>query len=567
MQNLLTKDIAAGRIDKPTIICVDDIKEVLDTIYQTIEPSVSKFFNIETCQSGEEALEILRDLKARKKPVAVIISDHLMPGMKGDEFLIQAHSESPDTVNIMLTGEAAVESVGAAINKANLYRFLKKPWEPDDLVLTVTQGINAYLQTQVINEHNRAVRQLHNAGNTMARLSDLGDLIQAATKALLEFTGSHRVTVVLNNDNKLVIEGLADADQAPKTLINLPLNGSVEYPSTLLHAAAAHNETLVLNNIQQNADFGSDAYLKGRNVKSALVMPVESAGKLSAIFCLENLQFPEAYTPERLEITEILAQQAAAALETVYLLNNMEEIIHNQTREVVAVSSHKDEMVKIVSHDIRSPLTGIQQLVTMLQDPDKAGDKAQVIKFAGIISKSVKEVLNFVNDILDLAKLESGTIILTKTETDLGDMLHKLANSFEPLALTKGVQLKVDVQTPITLLVDAGKIAQAVNNLLANAFKFTNKDGTVTLRLDKHQEHGLSYARITVSDTGIGIPEEELPRIFDKFNKYQRSGTKGEKGTGLGMNIAKELITMHDGEIKVESTVGKGTTFYVLLRI
>lgn len=256
--------------------------------------------------------------------------------------------------------------------------------------------------------------------------------------------------------------------------------------------------------------------------------------------------------------------QLKVAERTKDLSEQIEESIRINSK-LTQVNQHKDDIIKIVSHDIRSPVSGINNLAALLVDPDIASDKAQVMNYGKLIAQSSSAVTKFVNDILDSAKLESGTTELTKARLDLLDFLKGQAATFEPLTITKGVKLKLDLSGSLVIQADRSKLSQAFNNLISNSIKFTPKEGTVELGLRQIEHEGKPFAEARITDTGIGIPAEAIPTLFEKFNKIQRTGTSGEKGTGLGMSIAKQIIDLHQGDIIVESVVNKGTTFRILL--
>lgn len=246
---------------------------------------------------------------------------------------------------------------------------------------------------------------------------------------------------------------------------------------------------------------------------------------------------------------------------TLDLSANIEELMAERNR-LAELDERKNEIIKIVSHDIRSPINGIASLAKMIkEDREVASNVAQVQEFSGLIHNSAISISNFVNEILDMAKLESGTTELKLEKADIYDLLQHQYSTFEPVTITKGVKLVVEAGRGTSVSVDRTAMGQAFNNLISNAIKFTPKGGTVTLRL-KNED---GKAVVDVSDTGIGIPQDALPNLFDKFSRIQRKGTKGEKGTGLGMSIAKQIVDLHQGEITVASAEGKGTTFTIRL--
>ncbi|MEB3293910.1 MAG: response regulator, partial [Synechococcales bacterium] len=147
-------------LNKHAIICVDDEVVVLETLKEQLRRRCSDYY-IESAESGEEALEVLQDLKAEGYRVAVVISDQLMPGMKGDELLSTIHSSNPDVLTILLTGQASADAIGKAVNQANLYRYIAKPWEETDLSLTVSEALRRYQQDCQLEAQNEALKQIN----------------------------------------------------------------------------------------------------------------------------------------------------------------------------------------------------------------------------------------------------------------------------------------------------------------------------------------------------------------------------------------------------------------------
>ncbi|NJR64515.1 MAG: response regulator [Leptolyngbyaceae cyanobacterium CRU_2_3] len=145
---------------KLAIVCIDDEDMVLESLKEQLKRPFGKDYYIEVAESSEDALEILEELQADNIEVALIISDQIMPGMKGDELLIQVHSRYPKTLKVLLTGQASVEAVGNAVNRANLYRYIAKPWDETDLFLTVTEALRRYSQDQQLTEKIRSFSEL-----------------------------------------------------------------------------------------------------------------------------------------------------------------------------------------------------------------------------------------------------------------------------------------------------------------------------------------------------------------------------------------------------------------------
>lgn len=148
-------------MEKPTLICVDDEKHILSSLKEQLKRAFKTQYTIETVESGEEALELLEELQEDKVEIPLIISDQIMPGIKGDELLIRFHQETPKTLKILLTGQADADAVGKVVNSANLYRYIGKPWEQEDLILTVREAIRSYFQDKTLAEQNLELQKLN----------------------------------------------------------------------------------------------------------------------------------------------------------------------------------------------------------------------------------------------------------------------------------------------------------------------------------------------------------------------------------------------------------------------
>jgi signal transduction histidine kinase len=181
-----------------------------------------------------------------------------------------------------------------------------------------------------------------------------------------------------------------------------------------------------------------------------------------------------------------------------------------------------------------------------------------------MMERNAQSLIELVNDLLDASKLGSGTLRLDLASIDLHGITDELRETMEPLAREKGIALEVDIPTGLPLVeADRPKLRRILVNLLSNAVKFTAKGGAVQLKAEPSDE----YVRVSVTDTGVGIAPEDVERLFDKYEQARSRATRGEKGTGLGLYITKQLVELHGGEIKVDSKVGRGSTFSFTLPV
>ena len=235
----------------------------------------------------------------------------------------------------------------------------------------------------------------------------------------------------------------------------------------------------------------------------------------------------------------------------------------------------KDDFISSVSHELRTPLTSIKAYTeTILHDFDMSLETRR--QFLCIIDEESNRLANLIEELLEISRLESGTGKILQEPVDIGTLVRQISSALQPLADKKAIQLSIDVNEGLPeLLGDNGKIQSAITNLVGNAIKFTPEGGRVCIRV----WHGLPAREntakmavpqkadelvIKVSDTGIGIPKDALPKIFDRFYRIPHSG-KQIPGTGLGLAIVKKIVALHDGRIEVESELNRGTTFTIFL--
>ncbi|NLX13110.1 MAG: HAMP domain-containing histidine kinase [Phycisphaerales bacterium] len=228
----------------------------------------------------------------------------------------------------------------------------------------------------------------------------------------------------------------------------------------------------------------------------------------------------------------------------------------------------KSEFLANVSHELRTPLTSIIGFADLLRDIAQSGpitDQSRIIRFTGNILTSGRMLLDIINDLLDLAKIEAGKVELHRTTFSLRDVCEALHDFMRPLMEKKQLAMNMDIDEELPLMhSDAGKIRQVLFNLLSNAVKYTPESGTVHLQA---RASNARQVQLIVEDTGPGIAPENQQIIFEKFHQLDASMTREHSGTGLGLPISRELCTMLGGTIRLESELGRGTRFLVDLPV
>ena len=246
-----------------------------------------------------------------------------------------------------------------------------------------------------------------------------------------------------------------------------------------------------------------------------------------------------------------------ARVKTHLELKRQRDELTKMNLDLTELNHMKDNLLAVCSHDLRSPLNGILGFADLLLEKEylEAEDREGLTH----IKASGKVLLGLINDILDLSKARAEQVELEMTPMLLSDVIKTSISALKHLAVGKGQALHfVDQPDDVVILGNESGLGRVFNNLLSNAIKFTPEKGTVRISIDSGPD-GKIWAKVI--DTGIGIPEDKIPYLFDQFTKTSQSGTSGEQGTGLGMSIVKEILEKHAVPIEVESEEGKGTCF------
>lgn len=218
----------------------------------------------------------------------------------------------------------------------------------------------------------------------------------------------------------------------------------------------------------------------------------------------------------------------------------------------------RSDFIANVSHELRTPIAMLQGYSEALLD-DVVSDEEERSEMTRIIYDESQRMGRLVNDLLDLARMESGYTNLYKDDVPVVQVIERITQKFTQVAKERQVHLQfhTELSEDVQISMDEDRIEQVLTNLIDNAIRHTSKQGRVTVSLTQE----LSYAKIQVSDTGEGIPQDDLPYVFERFYKADKARTRSKGGTGLGLAIAKNIVEAHKGNIHVDSVVGEGTTF------
>jgi PAS domain S-box-containing protein len=274
--------------------------------------------------------------------------------------------------------------------------------------------------------------------------------------------------------------------------------------------------------------------------RSIMIVPLHVRDRLLGTVMLALTKPGRRYGLRDLQLAQELTQRAALAIDNANLFE--------ETRQAVQA---RDDVLAIVSHDLRNPINTISMTAELLQEQTPAGEGARLLE---IIQRSTQRMDRLIRDLLDVARIEAGGITIRPTDQDPAELVREAVELQQPLAREEEIQLTAEIPQPLpTIDADRDRLLQVFQNLLENALKFTPRNGVITVRAEPAPD----AVRFSVRDSGSGIDPEELPHLFDRFWQARKT-TKA--GAGLGLAIARGIVEAHGGRIQAESRLGVGTT-------
>lgn len=497
------------------IVIVDDEKMVTSTLKTLLALegfTDTHFFNV-----PKEAVEFLKENKPD-----LIISDFVMPEMNGLEFLKASKELYPDTCMILMTGYADKENAVRAINEVGLYKYIEKPWDNDDLIINIRNGIE---RSNLVLSLKEKISELNVANAELERYSlKLEDMVKARTAELSE--ANAKLNAVISNcaDGIILISKDKKIDSLNSTMETMfGLSESMVKNMTL--------DELFVSEVNSFSDIFDDFE------NSGMVNDVIVKNAVNNTDIVTDISY--AYIPQGnyyvCVVRDVSAQKEAQRL--------------------------REDFIATLTHDLRTPLLAAIQTLKFFTE-GKLGELTEKQNLLlTTMTQSNKDMLGLVNALLEVYKYESGTIPLTKTEFSPNDLVNQCCDEIESLAKSKNIELirELDDAKDVEILADRNEIRRVMMNLLGNAVNYTDENGKISV---KSTLNGADYM-FSVKDNGIGIAHDDVTKMFKRFSQ----GTKNRRSvsTGLGLYLSKQIIEAHGGKIWLESIQNKGSEFFFLL--
>ena len=286
-----------------------------------------------------------------------------------------------------------------------------------------------------------------------------------------------------------------------------------------------------------------------------IAVPIMQGGAPLGVLVVSANQASAQLTEDNARVLSLFGDQAGAALSMAAAFEKQRIAVS----ELERINRAKSEFVSVVSHEFRTPLTGIQGFSEMIRDEDFTME--EVKDFAADINADAKRLSRMITDVLDLDRMESGRQALhLEAGVDLHEIVDGVFEQIQPNAPYHSVVLGLDPLVP-NLTADRDAVTQVLTNLLSNAIKYSPDGGDVVVRTHREGE----AVRVSVQDHGMGIPPEMLDAVFERYTRVETEQARHIQGTGLGLPIVRKIVQMHGGRVWVESRVGEGSTFHFTL--
>jgi signal transduction histidine kinase len=530
------------------ILYVDDEPENL----RIFELTFRRDFSVVTARSGEEGLARLH-----ATPVALVLSDHRMPGMTGVEFLARAAEVDPRAVRILVTGYGDAETLGHAINSGSIYRFVSKPWTPEEMRVTVRRGIEVYALDREREQLLRELTLLNRIAKSMTQELALSPLLDGILATVIEELGYDSAAMLFFDagEERLAWDRFAPReDGVSATLRGLELSRQTA-PGFLRLLCAGEAQLLRLDHAL-SLEGVMRRWVTEVAAEEILVVPLLGKVRALGALAVDNRRGGRRFAADDQTLLEGLATQASIAIENARLVEDL-----RRSREQVRRGDRLGTLGTLaagLAHEINNPLVSIHTFLHMA--PAKRGEPDGEFwgSYHALACKEVDRIRRLVGTMRGLGRDDGAAPPREPFEPD--GLVDEVLALLQPEAERAQVSLHVE-RVPGTpkLVAVRDHVHQVLTNLVLNAIQASPAGGEVRIRAGA-DPHGGGVV-LEVRDRGRGISEEHLGRIFDPFFT-----TKGpDLGTGLGLMICHRLVSDHGGSIEVASREGEGSTFLVRL--
>lgn len=441
-------------------------------------------------------------------------------------------------------------------------------WEASEVQLLVTladqaalavaqvqtyERVQALAQREVlINTITTAIRSSLNPQETFAAITQtLGQALRVDGCALSLWTEEDEFVQCVGlytAEDSEAARTVAAAITQPIPQSQVPISGN-----PVLQQLLSTQKPVVIHNLEQQPDLIHHDLPLRAPAKALLVVPLVVDGQIIGSISLRQFRQGRQWQLDEIELAQVVAAQAAIAVQQARLYQTTRQ----QAEKLLEMDRQKTEFFQNISHEFRTPLT---LMIGPLEAVVSQGDGLSHDQ-ASVALRNSRRLLRLVNQLLDIQRLDAGRMQPTFRPCDPAAFVKEIIEAFKPYCDRKGLNLVADLQPSAPIYLDLEKFDKVLYNLLSNAIKFTPAEGTITVRLRALE----NACQIEVEDSGIGIREDQLPYLFERFRQADGSSNRSHEGSGLGLALVQALVKLHSGDITVASQYGQGTRFTITL--
>jgi len=509
-------------------------------------------FTIVTAASGEEGLAVLS-----RSPVAVVLSDQKMPGLTGVEFLARVRELDPKTVRMLITAYGDAATLGSAINESCVWRYVAKPWHPEDLRLALRRAIELYALDREREQLVRELSTLNRVARTINQELALEPLYDLLLEAVVSELGFDAATLLLFDEGgrSLRLARSAPRGSLPPPLAGLEIRRS-DAPRFLRHLE--EGEPLLLTLEQAAAlEPAVRAWITEVAADQVLLVPLVAKSRVLGAVAVDNRRGGATFEADERLLLDGFATQAAIAIANAQLVDALQ-----RSRNQVARADRLGTVGTLaagIAHEINNPLVSIQTFLTLAPEKRAEQDAEFWGSYHALAVSELERIRGLVATMSRLAR--GGGERVQRTPCELRTIVEEAVRLVNHEACEAEVSIAVDAEQGVPkVVVVREQLHQVLLNLLLNAIQATPPGGRICVRTWSDDGEPPS-AWLEVADTGRGIAPAHVEQIFDPFFT-----TKGpDLGTGLGLMICHHIVSDHGGTIEVESSPGAGARFRVRL--
>ncbi|SKB16116.1 Putative Histidine kinase (fragment) [Planktothrix sp. PCC 11201] len=523
-------------------------------------------YNVRLSRDGNFAIR-----SALEDPPDLILLDIMMPPPDGYEICSQlkAHEQTRNIPIIFISAKDQLSDKVQAFSVGG-NDYITKPFELEEVEIRVKNQLKISRLSQILSQQNSLLKAENKIQERIRSSLNLEDILTTAVEEVREFLSVDRVLIyqILPNGNRSAITESVEPGWPS-------IKGQV-FPEEIFIGEFQYydyqEKFLLIEDINQvTMTPALENILRQLKVQAKLLVPIVKDSSLWGFLIAHNCRGPRKWLHSEIESIRHISIQLAIAVQQSTLFEQAKaEIIERKKAEAAlkkAVNAAdianraKSEFLANMSHELRTPLNAILGFAQLMNHDLSL--KPDYQRYVEIINRAGSHLLELINDILEMSKIEAGRVTLNKTDFNLISFLNNLQNILQIQALKKGLNLVFEIPPNIPQFVqtDEGKLRQVLINILGNALKFTQM-GSVTLRAKLKPENQADQSVIIfeIEDTGLGISSEEISHLFQAFAQTE-TGRKYHEGTGLGLAISRKFIQLMGGDITVQSVVNQGTIF------